>query len=154
MPRDFWETSSAAKLYLNEIGSEWVTARMGEGEGAISALVHAEMASLLARRCAEGEFDADIRDEIYGRYLGDTNRFEVLEVTDGILKASARLILSGIFGTRVRASDAIHLATAQRWFEQARRLNIESGAFVVADKALRDAAVALGLAVENPEDYE
>lgn len=153
MAADFWDTSSTAKLYLNEAGSEWVAARFGEQEQAISALVHVEMASLLARRCAEGEFDEDQRDTIYGQYLSDTNSLEVIEVTDDILKEAARLILSGVFGTRVRAADAIHLATARRWFDKARALNMHAGAFIVADQALRDAAVAIGLPVENPEDY-
>jgi hypothetical protein len=61
--------------------------------------------------------------------------------------------LSGRLATRVRALDLIQLASALEWFERARALNIESGAFVVADRPLREAAVALGLDVENPEDY-
>jgi hypothetical protein len=35
-----------------------------------------------------------------------------------------------------------------------RTINIEPGTFVVADGSLRDAALALGTAVDNPDEHE
>ncbi len=153
MPHDFWDTSAAAKLYLNEQGSEWAIARARQFPVAVSRLVIPELASVLARRFAEGTLGPELRDVIYERFLTDTKNFSLIRMTDELLSDAGRVLREGPFGTRVRAADGIHLATAQWWFEQAERLNIEPGAFVVADRPLREAAVALGLAVENPEDY-
>jgi len=54
----------------------------------------------------------------------------------------------------LRGFDAVQLATARLWFEALRPTNIEPGTFVVADGALRDAALSLGIVVDNPEEHE
>jgi predicted nucleic acid-binding protein len=151
---DLWDTSSVAKLYLNERGSEWASIRAREHSVAHSRLVVPEFASVLARRVAIGEIASADRDRLHSEYLADAAKFEIIELTEELMTRAVQLVLGGTFGTRVRAGDAIHLATAQWWFEQTRRLNMEPGAFIVADRPLREAAVALGLAVDNPEEHE
>jgi predicted nucleic acid-binding protein len=151
---DFGDTSALAKLYLGERGSEWSVERAGSNAVAISELAHVEVASFLARRYAEGEFDVSVQHQVYGRYLEDTRRFEVVRLSASLTAAAASLMLSGVLGFRVRSLDAIQLASALWWFEQTRALNIESGAFIVADGPLRDAAVVVGLVVDNPEEHE
>ncbi len=91
---------------------------------------------------------------MYSRYLADRVEWIAIEIDGRIVERASELVLTGRFGTRVRAADAIQLASAERWFERARDRNIDIGAFIVADRHLRDAALALGLPVENPEDYE
>ena len=154
MSADFWDTSALAKLYLSERGSEWSVERARSNDVAISELAHVEVASFLARRCAEGEFDSSIQNQIYVRYLEDTRRFEVVPLSASLTAVAARLVLSGVLGTRVRSLDAIQLATAQRWFERTVALHSEPGTVIAADNALREAALALGMSVDNPEDYE
>ncbi len=154
MSADFWDTSALAKLYLSERGSEWSAERARSNDVAISEVAHVEVASLLARRCAEGEFDSNVQYQIYVRYLEDTRRFEVVPLSAGLTAGAARLVLSGVLGTRVRSLDAIQLATAQRWFERTAASNMEAGVFIVADLPLRDSAVALGMRVDNPEEHE
>jgi predicted nucleic acid-binding protein len=151
---DFWDTSSIAKLYLNEVGSEWSARRALERAVSGSELALAEMASILARRCAEHEIDEARRDELYSRFLSDTEDWQLTAVTDTVLRRAASIGLSGIFSTRVRALDLIHLASVTEWFERAAASSMEAGSFIVADNPLRDAALALGLAVENPEEHE
>lgn len=87
---------------------------------------------------------------MYSRYLADRVEWIAIEIDGRIVERASELVLTGRFGTRVRAADAIQLASAERWFERARDRNIDIG----ADRHLRDAALALGLPVENPEDYE
>jgi hypothetical protein len=111
------------------------------------------MASVFRRRDQEGAAAGLLRD-LYARFHLDAAAFEVVSVTNELIRAASELVLDGHTGSRTRSLDAIQLATARWWFEQAALLNIEPGAFVVADRPLRDAAVALGIAVENPEDYE
>lgn len=154
MSADFWDTSALAKLYLSERGSEWSAERARSNDVAISEVAHVEVASLLARRCAEGEFDSNVQYQIYVCYLEDTRRFEVVPLSAGLTAVAALLVLSGVLGTRVRSLDAIQLATAQRWFERTAASNMEAGVFIVADLPLRDTAVALGMRVDNPEEHE
>ncbi len=154
MTTDFWDTSALAKLYLNEIGSEWAASRAAEDDVAVSQLAHVEMASLLARRRAAGDFDSETQRHIYARYLNDLRKFEVIPFNDSLASRAAALVLSGTFGTRVRSLDAVQLATAELWFESSVAHTLDVGAFVVADGALGTAAAALGLPVENPEEYE
>ena len=153
MPGDFWDTSGLAKLYVPERGSRWASDRVGEVL-AVSELSLVEIASVLQRRFVEHQFTALERDEHYARFLADAQAFQFIAVRDRLLARSAELLVTGVFTSRLRSLDAIQLASVLEWFEVARRLNIESGAFIVADRPLREAAVALGLPVENPEDYE
>jgi predicted nucleic acid-binding protein len=150
---DFWDTSAIAKLYLNESGSLWAADRADASEVVCSQLVITEIASVLSRRSAQGEFDVAKRDLLYASFLDDAERWQMSAVTNDLLRRGSSIALSGRLATRVRALDLIQLASALEWFERARALNIEPGAFVVADRPLREAAVALGLDVENPEDH-
>ena len=154
MAFDIWDTSSIAKLYLNERGSEWAALRASEHSVAHSRLVVPEFASVLARKAASGEISDEDRHRLHEEYLSDATKFQIVELTEELISLAAQLLLDGTFGTRVRAGDGIHLASAQWWFARLRDLNIEVGAFIVADRPLRHAAVMMGLSVENPEDYE
>jgi predicted nucleic acid-binding protein len=153
VPHDYWDTSALAKLYLNERGSAWAVTRASTVQIVASRLVIVELSSVFARRHAEGTLSGALRDRLHERFMEDAQRYELVRLTDDILADAATMLLRGTFGTRVRAVDGVHLATAQWWFEQARILNIEPGAFVVADGALRDAVLAMGMRVENPEDH-
>lgn len=48
--------------------------------------------------------------------------------------------------------DAIQLASAEAW--QRQTAAVDHGLFVVSDGPLRNAATVIGLAVEDPENYE
>jgi L-threonylcarbamoyladenylate synthase len=117
-------------------------------------LAAVEFASVLARKTALGELDADVSQGAYDRFIADTPHTTVIGLEEPLISEAAALLLSGLFGTRVRAQDGIQLASARWWLTEVRRLGGEPGAFIVADRRLREAAIALGLPVENPEDYE
>ena len=154
MAADFWDTSALAKLYLNEAGSEWAARRAAANEVVVSQLTHVEIASLVARRRAAGEFDEPVQRQLYARYLTDVRTFEIVPFTAALAVRAAELVLSGTFGTRVRSLDAVQLASAGWWFEAAAANTLDSGAFIVADSALGSAAAALGMPVDNPEEHE
>ena len=95
------------------------------------------------------------RDLAYQRFLADSPAFQFVDPDDAIRGLAVKLLhFEPRIAGRLRALDAIQLATAIWWFEWVAASNIEFGAFIVADWSLREAAVALGLAVEDPEDYE
>ena len=150
MTFDFWDTSALAKLLLPERGSEWAAER--SEQIVISRLTLVEIASALGRRCRDGEFDALRRDELHRAFLASLHDFEVIDLTDVILAAASQLLLAA--PSALRSLDAIQLAGARQAFAQAEAAGIDRGFFIVADQRLLDAAIALGIATLNPEDYE
>ena len=60
----------------------------------------------------------------------------LVDVSDGLLRAAARLT-----SRKVRALDAVHLASAQR---------VDPDSMLVYDRRLRDAAIAVGFLVAHP----
>lgn len=155
MPDNVWDTSAIVKLYVPERGSQYVRQIAANGGIVIAAITLVEFASALRRRTTPGDLTTDQRDAAYRRFLADAREFSLVEVTDVVRTEAARLLLDEprIVG-RLRGFDAVQLATARVWFEALQPINIEPGAFIVADSALRDAAVALGLPVDNPEEHE
>ena len=150
-----WDTSALGKLYLPERGSDRALALARDSIIVLSSITPVEFASALRRRVLMGELTVEQRDLAYQRFFADSRGFQFADPNDAIRGLAVKLLHSEprIVG-RLRALDAIQLATAIWWFERATASNIEAGAFIVADRSLREAAVALGLAVENPEDYE
>jgi predicted nucleic acid-binding protein len=150
---NFWDTSALAKLYLPERGSNWVI-ELSAHDVVISKLAIPEMASVFGRRMIEGSLNLDERDGLYRSFLLDVAGFEVFGISDALLTRASGLLLEGVGGTGLRALDAIQLASAQQWFERTQVNTMMSGAFVVADRRLRDAASAVGVPVDNPEEHE
>ncbi|HEY8694359.1 MAG TPA: hypothetical protein VIR57_16650 [Chloroflexota bacterium] len=62
------------------------------------------------------------------------------------------MLLSTPAPIRLRALDALHLASARSAFARARRRGIATGSFVTADGALLQAAAWAQLPSLNPED--
>jgi len=155
VPLNVWDTSALVKLYVTERGSAHARATAGADDIVISAITIVEVAAALRRRTLTGDIDPTARDAIYRRLLADTGGFTVIEVTPAVRMEAARLLLAEpLIAGRLRGFDAVQLATANLWFQALRPITLDPGAFVVADGALGTAAAALGLPVENPEEYE
>ena len=154
MPDNVWDTSAIVKLYVPERGSDYVRQLAATDEIVIASITVVEFAAALRRRAVAGDLTVDQRDSTYQRFLADASEFSLVEANDAVRKEAARLLLDEprVAG-RLRGFDAVQLATARVWFEALRRASIEAGAFVVADGALRDAAAALGMRVDNPEEH-
>jgi predicted nucleic acid-binding protein len=151
---DFWDSSALAKRYLPEKGSAWVSNRLDDENASISRLTLVEVASTFRRRSIEAVLDDTQSSELYERFLADSQRFAIVQITEAILGLSTDLLLERRPSSlALRTLDAIQLASALAWFEAARARNIHPGSFVVADQRLLDAAAALELPVLNPEDY-
>ncbi len=153
MPLYYVDTSAVIKYYLPEAGSDWINALFSSESVTISHLAVAEFASVLARRTREGNLALQHRDNIFALFLEDTPRYAVLALTRRIVNEAAGLLLTGSSSVRLRALDAIHLATARWSFARARRRGIATGSFVTADRRLIEAAAWAGLPTMNPEDY-
>ncbi len=109
------------------------------------------MASILNRLNQDGDITAEERDRIYALFVADTSGFTIVDVSEGVVGSASRLAFFA--GSRLRSLDALQLASAQVVLTTADP-GLERGAFISADKALLAAARQVGLAAQNPEDYE
>ena len=155
MPCYFVDTSALVKRYLPETGSEWIL-DLFERDGAtfgISSITVVELASTLGRKRREGAIDDVQRDTQFRQFLLDSADIEIVPVDEELIIQTSQVLLSGLSAARLRSLDALQLASARRWFEKQRAVNIEPGVFVVADEPLRLLAGELGFRTEDPEAY-
>lgn len=153
MPLNYVDTSALIKCYLPEPGSAWMSGLVASEPIMISLLAVVEFSSALARRTREGALTLRQRDDVWRTFLRDTAEFAVLGLTGPVAREAAGLLFTGPPAIRLRALDALHLATARWSFARARRRGIATGSFVTADRMLLEAARWAGLAVINPEEH-
>lgn len=154
MPLYYLDSSALIKAYVPEKGSRWIEDLLGGSTIIVSMLTVTEVASALSRRVREGTVRAADRQRLFETFLAHTVRFEVIQVSSEVSDDAAAILLRDTPGVALRTLDAIHLATAQRSFILARQAAPEDGLLVAADRRLRDAAVALGMSVDDPEEHE
>ena len=140
----YWDTSTLAKLYVNEADSTLFSAHLG-ATGAISSseLVRWEVFRVLARKEAEGVIPTGATEPIFARFESDVAAGGIAllpmdaATEDRFRKLTLRLhrLSPPVFA---RTLDGIHLATADLH---------NAAEFVVADTNLRKCAMAIGLKV-------
>lgn len=150
----FLDTSALAKRCLDEIGSEWVTDLFERGRNTfiyIAELSPVELVSAVTRRfhinavtIQKGkeilnDFDAHLRSELI-----------VLDLDSDLISEAQALVRRH----RLRAYDAVQLATAERLNRLELKQGLPGVIFVSADAELLRAAVANGLDTVNPQDYK
>ena len=128
-----FDTSAIAKRYRDEVGHEQVQICLARADQVVMA-AHArvEVASSLCRDLHDGatqraELDADL--QLLARDFGG---FDVLPLDERI----EFMAIQAMAGSRLRAMDALHIATAQ-----AAGVDL----FVTADRRQTEAAAASGL---------
>ena len=154
MPLYHLDTSALAKRYVPERGSSWIKTLAATETISISALATAELASLLGRRSREGQLSSDQSRQTYQSFLQDRPQYQVLPIDDGLIHDAADLLLRGGGVPALRALDALQLIAARRALARAASSGASTGVFVSADRRLLEAAAALGLSTDNPEDHE
>ncbi len=107
--RLYLDTSALVKLYVDEEGSSVVRNVVDQaGLIATSAIAYVEARAAFVRRRHEGGLSAGEYRRIIRDLDGDWARYLVVEVTDSLIRESARLAEAH----RLRAYDAVHLASA------------------------------------------
>src|SRR5918996_2816492 len=129
-PLVYADSSALVKLVIEEPESDALGDYLAADEPALAtsriALVEVMRATSIANPNPEMRAEAE-------RLLASCL---LVDVSDGLLRAAARLT-----SRRVRALDAVHLASAQR---------VDPDAMIVYDRRLRDAAIAVGFLVAHP----
>jgi len=150
----YFDSSGLVKRYdPREIGSAWVVSVTDPAAAHLvlaSQLALVEVAAAFARKEREGAMTSAERLDYLRLFALDCRaQYHLLPVTETILRAAADLTHQ----QALRAYDAVQLATAL----QANRLLVSAGStplvFVAADGRLCQAALAEGLAVDNPLNH-
>jgi hypothetical protein len=151
MPLTYADSSAVVKRYVPEAGSRWVVELCEREQLALSLLAIPEVASALSRRAREGTLTAAQRDTLFRLFMADTGGYALVTFTQTVAQRAARLLLQAPPQVRLRALDAIHLASALHAFARARRRGVATGDFVSADAHLLAAGQWAGLSTQNPE---
>jgi uncharacterized protein len=146
----FFDASALVKRHVTEVGTAWVKSLVRAKAGHIlyiARITAVELTSAITRRQYGGDLSVAQAGALLGHFRRHLiNRYRVVELTrvlfdDAMLTARKH---------RLRAYDAVQLAVAL----DVNRLQQASGlgpvTLVSADRDLNTAAVAEGLAVENP----
>ncbi len=135
----YFDTSVLAKRYVKEAGSSATRGLLQRFRFLSSAVTPVEVMSALSRRRAAGELAPKDFLAIRARLLKDRAYWELVEVSERVLRQAEELVQK----TDVRTLDALHIASAMM-FQAVSGLTIP---FITSDAKQRDAAQAMVLTV-------
>jgi uncharacterized protein len=145
----FFDASALVKRYVAETGTLWVRGLIHRQAGHhifLARITAVEVTSAIARRRKGGHISAAKASSILSRFRKHlAGRYTVLEITSSLLTDAMRLANTHT----LRAYDAVQLAAAL----ELNRIGRGGIVFVASDSRLNDAAIAEGLAVEDPNSH-
>ena len=146
----FLDSSAAVKRYLRENGSLWVQglfAAHPPNEFYAAATTGVEAVAAITRRARGGTISQNNAARQCTAFLADLNTdFEAVNVTEDLLREA--ISLAQIHA--LRGYDAVQLAAGKEVNRLRVALGLTPVIFVSADKELNAAALAEGLAVDDP----
>src|SRR2546421_9609401 len=149
----FLDSSAVVKRYFPEQGHRWIDALCNAAQDheiymAQPALV--EVVAALCRREREGSITLAERDALITLFREDSKEsYNIWPVTTDLYTSAGDLCRSH----RLRAYDAVQLACTLALREYTRTNQLPDLIFVCADVGLLAIASAVGLRVENPNNY-
>jgi predicted nucleic acid-binding protein len=149
----YLDTSAAVKLYVPEVGSDWLRGCVGlEQEPAVlsSLLLRIEMQSAFSRRLRDGTVTSDEYADM--SHLFDIHRSAVYRLSP-VNETVVQLACDLVGRYPLRSYDAAHLATAVLINEQLLDAEAQALPFLSADDRLNATASAVGLQVDNPNNH-
>ena len=153
MPAYFLDSSAAVKRYVRETGTSWMISLFRQTPANVfyaARITAAEFASAAARRLRGRSLTAKQTGRAKKRFKRDfQRRFFKIEIDAQIIEKAEELAEKYF----LRGYDAVQLAAALK----AQNIRTAGGGgkliFVCADNALRLAASAEGLAIEDPNAH-
>lgn len=149
----FFDSSAIVKRYLIEVGSGWVssTADLADGnEIYLARITFVEVISAVTRKSRSSGLSATGAMKAIADYRHDfTNEYSLIEITPTIIEQAGDLAELHA----LRAYDAIQLAAALRIDAEMKSAGSFAITLVSADVALNTAALAEGLAVDDPNTH-
>lgn len=148
----FLDSSALVKRYVSETGTAFVTDLTDPATGHrlyVARITGVEVIAALARRGRAGEVAADALAAALSQFRQEfTTLYRIVEITSSLLSDAMRLAET----CAVRGYDAVQLAAAWRVNTECTALGL-SATLVCADADLNGAAVAEGLAVDDPNTH-
>jgi hypothetical protein len=149
----YFDSSAVVKLYLPEIGSDWMTAllsRPDQDRFVSIDLLTVEVACALARARRSARISTGHCEGALIRFTAESGiLYRLLAVSDRILLRATMLAQRH----PLRAYDAIHLAAALDAADSARAAGMAPFVLISADADLLAVARVEGLETENPNDH-
>ena len=148
----FLDSSALIKRYVQERGTAWIRASIGQAAGHqifATRLALVEVAATLARQARAGNLTA-AEAALCTNQLRHSfaHEYRVVEITP-VLASHA---LNHIQTHALRGSDALHLAAAIELQRRRAAVGLASLTLISADAELNQAARAEALLVEDPND--
>ena len=148
----FFDSSGAVKHYVSEAGSGWVGGLVDPAAGHLRYLAEiagVEVISAIARRSRSGTLLAPTAAAALTRFRQDfATEFLTVPITT-LLIADAMQLAERY---SLRGYDAVQLAAALQVADECRAAGTPF-VLISADRELNAAAVAEGLAVDDPNDH-
>lgn len=151
----YLDASALVKRYSPETGTHWLESELFASP--VHVLITAEFtivevfSALAAKHRAPRGITVEERDEAVADFLGDcAHRYQLIGINRAIIEQAATLTQNH----RLRAYDAIHLATALTVNHLLLEQNLLPLTFVAADNDLLIAAEREGMNIENPNEHE
>lgn len=153
MAHYYLDSSALVKRYVAETGTAWITglcAAKSNHDLYTVRLSGAEIVAALARRAKGGSLALPDAQAAIACFKSDLrSRYQVLEVTDGLVDSA--MMLAEKHG--LRGYDSVQLAAALTLHHVRESLALPPITFVCADDQLNAAAVSEGLLADNPNHY-
>lgn len=147
----YLDTSALLKLYVNEIGSQWLHHTLGADDVRVTAQIAiVEMGSAFNRRLREGTVQVDDYTRLAGRFRHDCLQFYHFMALNGPILNIAWDLLGR---HPLRSYDTVHLATALFIQELLTQADEAPLIFLSSDLRLNTVALAEGLTVDNPNQH-
>ncbi|HQU91604.1 MAG TPA: type II toxin-antitoxin system VapC family toxin [Pyrinomonadaceae bacterium] len=145
----FLDTSALVKRYVDEVGSEWVSDLFQKREDSfyIAELTLVEFTSAVLRRIRPVEAAQRILNDFEFHLFSD---LIVLDITSDLIQDAQSIVRRH----RLRAYDAVQLATAEELDRRERARSLPGVILVSADNEMLETARANGLDTENPNDHK
>jgi len=149
----FFDSSAIVKRYLIETGTAWVGSitDLAAGNSVYLARVTlVEVISAITRKARGSGLSASGASKAIGDFRDDFgNEYSVIELTPRLIEQAADLVEAHA----LRAYDAVQLAAALEINANMRLAGAPPITLVSADGALNTAALAEGLAVDDPNTH-
>jgi len=149
----FFDSSALVKRYAKEPGSAWVrglTKPKAAHTLYIARITAVEITSAITRKLRGGQLSAAQAGASLGHLRRHLNhRYSILDLTPGLADDAMRLARAH----GLKAYDAVQLATALAVRQIYQAAGSTPITLVSADRELNTAAIAEGLAVDDPNSH-
>ncbi|MCI0489596.1 MAG: type II toxin-antitoxin system VapC family toxin [Blastocatellia bacterium] len=149
----FFDSSAAVKRYLSETGTDWITNIADPAKGDriyIASITGVEVVSAIARKLLNGGISPTEAALAITQFRQDfDNEYVLVELVKEIIDRAMKLAEVHA----LRGYDAVQLAAALKINADRLSLGMPAVTLISADAALNTAALAEGLAVEDPNAH-